>query len=194
MLEQTQNSRQISFSFSPEWRYRFCLQVGEEGPVFCLFVCFFLYTLNENWIKHKVHAALLSIITSLGIVYVCVVPEEFMYNPVSRSYGEPHKRPEVQNATIEFIAPSEYMVGFSCVTGMDPVDPGWILWPCVFINLEWSCWYLPLFSQLRPPQPAVYLFVLDVSYNAVETGYLNVFCQLLLDNINSCVQRYVSSY
>lgn len=34
-----------------------------------------------------------------------------MYNPVSRSYGEPHKRPEVQNATIEFIAPSEYMVG-----------------------------------------------------------------------------------
>ncbi|XP_070839101.1 protein transport protein Sec24A isoform X2 [Chaetodon trifascialis] len=75
------------------------------------------------------------------------VPEEFMYNPVSRSYGEPHKRPEVQNATIEFIAPSEYM--------------------------------------LRPPQPAVYLFVLDVSHNAVETGYLNVFCQSLLDNINS---------
>ncbi|XP_010869079.2 protein transport protein Sec24A isoform X2 [Esox lucius] len=75
------------------------------------------------------------------------VPEEFMYNPVSRSYGEPHKRPEVQNATIEFIAPSEYM--------------------------------------LRPPQPAVYLFVLDVSHNAVETGYLDVVCQSLLENINS---------
>ncbi|XP_034407021.1 protein transport protein Sec24A isoform X3 [Cyclopterus lumpus] len=75
------------------------------------------------------------------------VPEEFMYNPVSRSYGEPHKRPEVQNATIEFIAPSEYM--------------------------------------LRPPQPAVYLFILDVSHNAVETGYLTVFCQSLLDNINA---------
>ncbi|KAK6317415.1 hypothetical protein J4Q44_G00128150 [Coregonus suidteri] len=75
------------------------------------------------------------------------VPEEFMYNPVSRSYGEPHKRPEVQNATIEFIAPSEYM--------------------------------------LRPPQPAVYLFVLDVSHNAVETGYLDVVCQSLLENINA---------
>ncbi|XP_056297379.1 protein transport protein Sec24A isoform X3 [Pseudoliparis swirei] len=75
------------------------------------------------------------------------VPEEFMYNPVSRSYGEPHRRPEVQNATIEFIAPSEYM--------------------------------------LRPPQPAVYLFILDVSHNAVETGYLTVFCQSLLDNINA---------
>ncbi|XP_076836934.1 protein transport protein Sec24A-like [Brachyhypopomus gauderio] len=75
------------------------------------------------------------------------VPEEFMYNPVSRSYGEPHKRPEVQNATIEFIAPSEYM--------------------------------------LRPPQPAVYLFVLDVSHNAVETGYIDVVCQSLLENLNS---------
>ncbi|XP_042604309.1 LOW QUALITY PROTEIN: protein transport protein Sec24A-like [Cyprinus carpio] len=75
------------------------------------------------------------------------VPEEFMYNPVSRSYGAPHKRPEVQSATIEFIAPSEYM--------------------------------------LRPPQPAVYLFVLDVSHNAVETGYLDVVCQTLLDSLDS---------
>lgn len=41
---------------------------------------------------------------------ICIVPEEFLYNPVTRVYGEPHKRPEVQNATIEFMAPSEYMV------------------------------------------------------------------------------------
>lgn len=39
-----------------------------------------------------------------------IVPEEFMYNPLTRVYGEPHRRPEVQNATIEFMAPSEYMV------------------------------------------------------------------------------------
>ncbi|XP_038651792.1 protein transport protein Sec24A isoform X1 [Scyliorhinus canicula] len=74
------------------------------------------------------------------------VPEEFMYNPVTRSYGEPHKRPEVQSATIEFIAPSEYM--------------------------------------LRPPQPAVYLYILDVSHNAVESGYVNTVCQSLLDNLD----------
>lgn len=73
------------------------------------------------------------------------VPEEFMYNPVTRAYGEPHKRPEVQNATIEFMAPSEYM--------------------------------------LRPPQPPVYLFMFDVSHNAIETGYLNTVCQTLLDNL-----------
>ncbi|XP_075397683.1 protein transport protein Sec24A isoform X2 [Tenrec ecaudatus] len=74
------------------------------------------------------------------------VPEEFMYNPLTRVYGEPHRRPEVQNATIEFMAPSEYM--------------------------------------LRPPQPPVYLFVFDVSHNAIETGYLNLVCQSLLDNLD----------
>ncbi|KAM7154957.1 protein transport protein Sec24B isoform 3-T3 [Molossus nigricans] len=74
------------------------------------------------------------------------VPEEFMYNPLTRSYGEPHKRPEVQNSTVEFIASSDYM--------------------------------------LRPPQPAVYLFVLDVSHNAVEAGYLTILCQSLLENLD----------
>ncbi|XP_062839071.1 protein transport protein Sec24B isoform X3 [Anolis carolinensis] len=74
------------------------------------------------------------------------VPEEFMYNPLTRSYGEPHKRPEVQNSTVEFIASSDYM--------------------------------------LRPPQPAVYLFVFDVSHNAVEAGYLSIVCQSLLKNLD----------
>ncbi|XP_066429921.1 protein transport protein Sec24B [Eleutherodactylus coqui] len=74
------------------------------------------------------------------------VPEEFMYNPLTRSYGEPHKRPEVLNSSVEFIASSDYM--------------------------------------LRPPPPAVYLFVLDVSYNAVESGYLQYFSQSLLDNLD----------
>ncbi|CAG2214536.1 SEC24 [Mytilus edulis] len=37
---------------------------------------------------------------------------------------------------------------------------------------------------LRPPQPAVYLYLLDVSFNAIETGYLNTFCQTLLDELD----------
>uniref|UniRef100_H0X8X9 SEC24 homolog A, COPII coat complex component n=1 Tax=Otolemur garnettii TaxID=30611 RepID=H0X8X9_OTOGA len=37
---------------------------------------------------------------------------------------------------------------------------------------------------LRPPQPPVYLFVFDVSHNAVETGYLNSVCQSLLENLD----------
>jgi hypothetical protein len=73
------------------------------------------------------------------------VPEEFLYDPVSKSYGDPSRRPECKSATIEFIAPSEYM--------------------------------------LRPPQPAVYIFCLDVSRSAVETGYLKVFCDILADEL-----------
>ncbi|XP_059048258.1 protein transport protein Sec24A [Achroia grisella] len=73
------------------------------------------------------------------------LPEEFQYDPVSKSYGDPCRRPEIKSATIEFIAPSEYM--------------------------------------LRPPQPAVYLFLLDVSQLARESGYLQVVCDTLKNNL-----------
>lgn len=39
-----------------------------------------------------------------------IVPEEFNFDPVSKSYGSPERRPEIKSATIEFVAPSEYMV------------------------------------------------------------------------------------
>lgn len=39
-----------------------------------------------------------------------LVPEEFNFDPVTKSYGSPERRPEIKSATIEFIAPSEYMV------------------------------------------------------------------------------------
>ncbi|XP_052264900.1 protein transport protein Sec24A-like isoform X2 [Dreissena polymorpha] len=74
------------------------------------------------------------------------LPDEFSFDPVTKSYGDPQRRPEVRSATIEFIAPSEYM--------------------------------------LRPPQPAVYLYLLDVSFNAIETGYLSMFCETLLEALD----------
>ena len=39
-----------------------------------------------------------------------LVPDEFNFDPVSKTYGEPQRRPEIRSATIEFVAPSEYMV------------------------------------------------------------------------------------
>ncbi|EEC01403.1 protein transport protein Sec24A, putative [Ixodes scapularis] len=75
------------------------------------------------------------------------LPEDFMFDPSSRKYGDPERRPEVRHATVEFIAPSEYM--------------------------------------LRPPQPAVYLFVLDVSHGAIQTGYLSCFCKVLLEELDN---------
>jgi protein transport protein SEC24 len=86
-------------------------------------------------------------IQTLFLTVPFLVPDEFQYDPVSKTYGEPTRRPEVRSATIEFIAPSEYMV--------------------------------------RPPQPAVYLFVLEVSRAAVETGYLKLVCDILLEELEN---------
>ncbi|XP_054261293.1 protein transport protein Sec24A-like isoform X2 [Macrosteles quadrilineatus] len=76
------------------------------------------------------------------------LPDEFQFDPMTKTYGDPSRRPEIKSATIEFIAPSEYMV--------------------------------------RPPQPAIYVFVLDVSRLACESGYLKIVCATLrseLENI-----------
>jgi len=51
--------------------------------------------------------------TVIHILLTFVVPEEFQYDPVSKTYGDPTRRPEIKSSTIEFIAPSEYMV--SCI-------------------------------------------------------------------------------
>lgn len=74
------------------------------------------------------------------------IPEELTYDYNTRQYCDVRKRPELTSASIEFIAPSEYM--------------------------------------LRPPQPSVYLFVLDVSFNAISTNYLQHTCRVLADTID----------
>ncbi|XP_046392862.1 protein transport protein Sec24A [Ischnura elegans] len=74
------------------------------------------------------------------------MPEEFQFDPVTKTYGDPSRRPEIRSSTIEYIAPSEYM--------------------------------------LRPPQAAVYLFLLDVSCGAVEIGYLNSVCDVLFEELS----------
>uniref|UniRef100_A0A182ILW7 Uncharacterized protein n=1 Tax=Anopheles atroparvus TaxID=41427 RepID=A0A182ILW7_ANOAO len=75
------------------------------------------------------------------------LPEEFQYDPLTKTYGDPTRRPEIKSSTIEFIAPSEYM--------------------------------------LRPPQPAVYLFLLDVSSLAQQSGYLHTVCNTLMDHLEN---------
>ncbi|XKL62561.1 hypothetical protein PGB90_002394 [Kerria lacca] len=74
------------------------------------------------------------------------LPDDFRYNPLTKMHDDPLRRPEVKNATIEFIASSEYMV--------------------------------------RPPQPAVYLFIFDISRIATQTGYLSTVCEILSANLN----------
>lgn len=74
------------------------------------------------------------------------LPDDFCWDPNTKSFGDPVNRPEIKHPTVEFIAPNEYM--------------------------------------LRPPQPAVYVFVLDVSAAAVEAGYIFTFAEQLLINLD----------
>ncbi|CAB0040654.1 unnamed protein product [Trichogramma brassicae] len=75
------------------------------------------------------------------------LPEEFLYDPATKAYGDPTRRPEVRSSTIEFIAPGEYM--------------------------------------LRPPPPAVYIFILDVSKLACDSGYLSIVCRILQEEMSN---------
>lgn len=61
-----------------------------------------------------------------------LVPQEFLFDPITKTYGDPSRRPEVRFGTVEYTATADYMA--------------------------------------RPPQPAMYLFLLDVSHNAIQTG------------------------
>ncbi|XP_075165510.1 protein transport protein Sec24AB [Haematobia irritans] len=74
------------------------------------------------------------------------LPEDFQFDPATKTYGDVTRRPEVRSSTIEFIAPSEYM--------------------------------------LRPPQPAIYLFLFDVSIIAQQCGYLENVCGMLTKHLD----------
>ncbi|KFD52515.1 hypothetical protein M514_06549 [Trichuris suis] len=40
---------------------------------------------------------------------VNTLPEDFYYDPATQTFGDPTRRPEIRNASIEFVAPPEYM-------------------------------------------------------------------------------------
>lgn len=46
----------------------------------------------------------------MKIAEIISVPDDFNWDPATKSFGEPTHRPEIKNSTVEFIAPSEYMV------------------------------------------------------------------------------------
>ncbi|ORX50100.1 hypothetical protein DM01DRAFT_1337773 [Hesseltinella vesiculosa] len=73
------------------------------------------------------------------------VPAAFDYDAHSQKQTDRWKRPELNYGTVEFVAPTEYMV--------------------------------------RPPQAPAFVFVLDVSYSAVQSGMLATAARTLLDTL-----------
>ncbi|MCJ1421990.1 COPII subunit [Xylographa parallela] len=74
------------------------------------------------------------------------VPQAFDWDAAAQKQTDRWKRPELNYAVCEFIAPQEYMV--------------------------------------RPPQPLVYLFVFDVSYNSVTSGLLATSARCILESLD----------
>jgi len=75
------------------------------------------------------------------------LPEDFDYDPIARRHVNRNERPELTSATVEYIAPSEYMV--------------------------------------RPPQPCIYVFLIDVSRESVVTGMVDLVCSSILASLKS---------
>uniref|UniRef100_A0A8D8UJ22 Protein transport protein Sec24A n=2 Tax=Cacopsylla melanoneura TaxID=428564 RepID=A0A8D8UJ22_9HEMI len=76
------------------------------------------------------------------------IHEQFLYDRNTDMFGDPYRRPEIQSATVEYLATSDYTVR-------------------------------------DPPQPAMYLFLLDVSQIAAQSGYLYTVCEVLLNQLKS---------
>lgn len=53
------------------------------------------------------------------------------------------------------------------------------------INASLGLFFFRLHIQLRPPQPAIYLFLLDVSMIAQQSGYLRCVCESLAEHLES---------
>ncbi|XP_012886349.1 PREDICTED: protein transport protein Sec24A [Dipodomys ordii] len=100
------------------------------------------------------------------------VPEEFMYNPLTRVYGEPHRRPEVQNATIEFMAPSEYMF----LTGEYMLSwlPGNTRTKIGFITFDSTIHFYSLQEGLSQPQMLIVSDIEDVFVPMPENLLVNL--------------------
>ncbi|KAI8824176.1 uncharacterized protein EV422DRAFT_493298 [Fimicolochytrium jonesii] len=75
------------------------------------------------------------------------VPSFFDWDPDTREHVDRMARPELTHATVEYVAPQEYMV--------------------------------------RPPQPVVMLFIIDVSHAAVQSGMVATAARTILDTLDA---------
>ncbi|KAE8260955.1 hypothetical protein A4X13_0g43 [Tilletia indica] len=74
------------------------------------------------------------------------VPQMFDWDQDNNRPADRWKRPELNNAVVEFVAPREYMV--------------------------------------RPPQPPVYVFLIDVSYHGTNSGMVATAARTLLESLD----------
>ena len=96
------------------------------------------------------------------------MPEEFKSNPINKG----DSRNKIRSFSIHFL---DY--------GKPEERP-----ECQNSTVEFIA---PAEYMSRPPQAAQYLFILDVSYNALKSGYLDIFAEELLSEYKECYFYYL---
>lgn len=86
----------VFFIDTKRWKCNLCFRTNERNYLFVEMICIYLI--------------LYYVIRKLHLHSITAVPDEFQFDPLTKSYGDPSRRPEIRSSTIEFIAPGEYMV------------------------------------------------------------------------------------
>jgi protein transport protein SEC24 len=109
-----------------------------------------------NFLIHGFH-----FVPSLRVwISICIVSSEYFCNLDGRSMRLDHlQRPELNQGTFDFTVPKEYWAANPSETLTSP-----------FYSVE------PRPSGPRAPMPINYVFLFDVSHEAVQSGFLQVAC------------------
>ncbi|MBV99998.1 Protein transport protein Sec24B, partial [Eschrichtius robustus] len=125
------------------------------------------------------------------------VPEEFMYNPLTRSYGEPHKRPEVQNSTVEFIASSDYMWKTICEEIVFKTEelPGDSRTRIGFMTFDSTIHFYNLQEGLSQPQMLIVSDIDDVFLPTPDSLLVNLYesKELIKDLLNALPNMFTNT-
>ena len=97
-------------------------------------------------------------------------------------------RPELQRGTVDFLVPSAYWAPVPpkrLIHAFLSVDADSEAHPRSSVENNKSPSFIPVINNpetaTRKPMPMNYVFALDVSLEAVQTGFLNSVCEIILD-------------
>ncbi|KAI1703848.1 sec23/Sec24 trunk domain-containing protein [Ditylenchus destructor] len=116
------------------------------------------------------------------------LPEEFTWDPQSRTFGDPSRRPEIQQPTIEYIAPSEYMLRApQPVLYLFVFDVSSTAVDCGFIGVDAAIHFFQFNDPSAPPKHLV-AYDIEEPFAPVSTG-LVVELVKYKESIRSFVQN-----
>jgi hypothetical protein len=95
----------------------------------------------------------------------------------------------LNHSVVEFVAPREYMVSQNRAHPSRRSAALFRVYALIFLTFELT--FLSTLastsfpaSQVRPPQPPVYTFLIDVSHHAIQSGMVTVAAKTILETLD----------